>query len=163
MSGAQVGALVGAVFAALGAAIMLFGRSFIARDRAIGRWPKAPATVTSSRYEASDRTMRDAHGYDVSSTSYTPVVTYQYTVGEKTFRGDKVSRAVQPTSNAARVKECIDRYPPGARVEVFYDPTDPATAYLETSTSAGAVFLMVFGGVFALAGAGVLAMVLFTG
>lgn len=69
------GLATGGVFTALGTVIALFGRSFLVLDRAIARWPTVTGTVTSSRYDASSGTSRDAHGYDVSSTSYVPVVT----------------------------------------------------------------------------------------
>lgn len=57
------------------------------------------------------------------------------------------------------MKACIDRYPRGAKVPVRYEPKDPATAYLEARTSAGAVFLVCFGLFFLLAGVGTLALV----
>ena len=128
--GVAIGALTGGIFMAVGASIALWGWSFIARDRAIGRWPRAPATITASTYKASDGTSRDAQGYDVSSTSFVPDVAFQYTVDGKAFAGNRVTRAMTPTTDSASVKACIDRYPRGARVEVFYNPADPATAYL---------------------------------
>ncbi len=160
--GAAVGALTGVLFAVIGVLVALWGRSFLARDRAIGRWPKAPGTITSSRYESETGTTRDADGYDITSTTFMPVVAYRYTVQGQEYPGTRVARVVEWTGDAQRVKACIDRYPPGARVEVFYDPADPATAYLETRTSGGGVFLMVFGGFFALMGFGVLALVVAT-
>lgn len=162
MSGAVVGALVGAIFAAMGAAIFLWGRSYRVLDRSIGAWPKAPGVVVSSRYAASTGTTRDANGYDVESTTYTPAVTFQYEVAGTTYTGTKVTRASEGTSDGAKVKRIIDRYPAGAKVQVLVDPKDPATAYLEVGTSVGAVFLMVFGGVFAAAGIGTLALVALT-
>lgn len=160
--GVVVGALTGALFGVMGVLIALWGRSYIARDRAIGRWPKAPGTITSSRYESETGTSRDAEGYDVTSTTYVPVVEYRYTVQGQEYPGTRVARVVERTGDAKRVKACIDRYPAGTRVEVFHDPNDPTIAYLETRTSGGAVFLMVFGGVFALMGFGVVAIVVAT-
>lgn len=161
-SGAVAGALACALIGVVGVLVALWGRSFIARDRAIGRWPKAPGTITSSRYESETGTTRDAEGYDVTSTTFTPVVAYRYTVQGREYDGSKVARVAERTGDAKRVKACIDRYPPGARVEVLYDPADPATAYLETRTSGGAVFLMAFGGFFALMGFGMFGLVVAT-
>jgi hypothetical protein len=42
---------------------------------------------------------------------------------------------------------------------VFYDPKDPTIAYLETRRSGGAVFLLLFGGLFAVMGLGALVLV----
>ncbi|MDB4929721.1 MAG: hypothetical protein JWM10_2205 [Myxococcaceae bacterium] len=163
MNGPLIAALsAGAVFAAMGVAIFLWGRSYRVRDRAIGGWPKAPGVVVSSRYAASTGTTRDAQGYDVTSTSFVPAVSFQYEVAGTTYTGTKVTRAVEPTSDGAKVKAIIDRYPAGAKVEVLVDPKDPATAYLEVGTSGGAMFLMVFGGFFAAMGFGALALVALT-
>jgi hypothetical protein len=63
------------------------------------------------------------------------------------------------TSDAAAVKQIIDRYPDGSAVQVFYDPKDPTIAYLETRRSGGAVFLLLFGGLFAVMGLGALVLV----
>lgn len=156
------GLVVGAVFALLGVAILLWGRSYRVLDRSIGAWPKAPGVIVSSRYAASTGTTRDANGYDVEWTSYAPSVTFQYEVAGTTYTGTKVTRASEGTSDGAKVKRIIERYPAGAKVQVLVDPKDPATAYLEVGTSGGAVFLMVFGGVFAAVGFGALALIALT-
>ena len=157
--GAAIGLVTGGVFAALGTAIFLWGRSFRALDRAIGRWPTAPGTIATSRDEAHDGVTRDAQGYDVASTSYVPVVTYDYEVAGTRYTGTKVSRSTGAV-DAPSVKRVLDRYPPRATVAVLYDPANPATAYLEEGRSWGAMFLMIFGGVFIAAGTGTLALVL---
>jgi hypothetical protein len=161
--GVVAGATTGAVFAAVGLLLMAWGWSYVARDRAIGRWPKAPGTITSSTYRCAEGSSRDAQGYDVTTTSFTPVVTYEYTVDGASFVGTQLTRAVIATSDADAVKRCIDRYPPRARVQVLYDPANPGTAYLEARTSGGAVFLMVFGGFFTLMGCGAFALIALTG
>lgn len=160
--GVVVGALTGALFGVLGVLIAAWGWSYVARDRAIARWPKVPGTITSSRCDSETGTTRDADGYDVTSTTYAPVVEYRYTVQGREYPGTKVTRVAERTGDARRVKACVDRYPPGARVQVFHDPADPTAAYLETGTSGGAVFLLVFGGFFAVMGFGVLALVVAT-
>lgn len=139
--------LVG-VSGATGALIAFPGLRVILRERASRRWPKAPGVVLSSSYEAADGTSRDAHGYDVTSTTFTPVVEYEYTVDGRTFRGRRIALRSLSTSSPDAVKRCIDRYRSGARVEVFYDPADPSSAFLETGASVGAVFLTAFGGLF---------------
>lgn len=156
--GAAVGALAGALLGVVGVLVARWGRSYAERDRAIGRWPKAPGTIASSSCESETGTTRDAEGYDVTLTTYVPVVAYRYTVEGREYQGSKVARVVERSGNAQPVKDCVARYPPGARVEVFYDPADPATAYLETRRSGGAVFLMVFGGFVAMMGFGVLGL-----
>ena len=151
--------LVGAS-ALIGAVLVLGGLLPILRERASRRWPRAPGVVVSSRYTAKDYQYRDEQGYDRDATSFTPVVEYQYTVGVQRFEGSRISLHGVGTTSADRVKMFIDRYPPGARLEVFYDPRAPASAFLETGASSGAVFLVGFGSIFvALALLGIVLMV----
>ena len=146
---------------AIGGLIMTFGLRPIMRERAARRWPRAPGVIQASSYEAHDGTSRDRHGYDVTSTTFTPVVAYEYTVDGRTYPGRRIRLASAATGNADAVKRTIDRYPPRARVQVFYDPNDPASAFLETGTSGGAIFLTAFGALFvALALLGVALVVL---
>ncbi len=151
--GVLAGSLAAGAFALLGTAMLVFAASILARDRAIGRWPRAPGTVVSSRYERHER-MSQVDGVDVTSTTFTAFVTYRYSVAGQTFVGTKVAR-VPVEGSAEIVKACINRYPEGATVEVLYDRADPATAYLETCVSRGAIFFMLMGAPFALIGFGV--------
>lgn len=161
--GAFGGIFTGGVFFAVGLLIFLWGRSFASRDRAIARWPRAPGVITGSTYSSQTGTSRDQHGYDVTSTTYAPDITFEYTVNGATFGGTRVTRANEPTSDASKIKALIDRYPRGARVEVLYDPSAPSTAYLEAGRSTGALILMIFGGFFLFVGALVASLVLVFG
>jgi Protein of unknown function (DUF3592) len=158
--GAFAAVAAGLTFGLVGLAIFLWGLSYVRLDRAIAQWPKVRATVTASRYASSTGAARNAHGYDVTSTTFVPAVEFQYTLDEKIFTGTQVTRAVEPTSDGESVKRILDRYPVGARVEAFYDPTNPAVAYLEVGRSTGARVLMVFGGVFLAASVGTMSLVL---
>lgn len=152
-SGALGGLFTGLVFFAVGLAIFLWGRSYASLDRAIAKWPKAPGVITESKYASETGTVRDQHGYDVTSTQFRPAITFQYTVNGATFGGTKVTRADESTSSSDAVMKVVNRYPAGARVEVLYDPSAPSTAYLEAGRSFGALFLMIFGGFFLFIGA----------
>ena len=44
------------------------------------------------------------------------------------------------------VQRYVDAYPAQKAVEVLYDPSDPAVAYLEVHRSIGAIILLAFGG-----------------
>lgn len=56
-----------------------------------------------------------------------PLVLYRYQVAGSEFQGNRV-RLRRVTDPATQV---VDRYPAGARVEVFYDPANPAASVLE--------------------------------
>jgi hypothetical protein len=146
--------IVALVFLTVGGAITLFGSTYIRKDRAIRRWPRAPGQIVRS--EVTSREVRDQ---DPSSplrtrivTYYEPSIHFTYTVGERTFEGTQVARNVPSNNLRDPAQACVGRYPAGARVEVLYDPADPATGYLENSTSIGAVILVSFGGFFVFLG-----------
>lgn len=129
-----------------GAAVLALGIRIIRLDRAIARWPRVPATVVKTTYTVAEGTSR-VDGADIASTAFAPAIQYRYTVQGKTHTGTKYTRSFIPTS-ADKVKQILDRYPEGARVDVFVDPADPSSAYLEAHTSAGAVILLVLGAFF---------------
>ena len=81
-------------------------------------WPYTRGTVLSATVQMShtDRARRES-----------PLVLYAYQVDGHMFQGHRV-RASGPCTNASEV---IARYPAGASVVVYYDPTDPANSALE--------------------------------
>ena len=158
LSGPTLAALAAAgTFTILGVLLLARGLAALALDRAILRWPRAPGQILRSTYQAHDGSAR-IDGIDIDSTQFTPVITYRYTVAGHTHAGTQLARTA-PRGDANTIKQIIDRYPDGSQVQVFYSPRDPATAYLETHRSAGALFLVILGAFFALAGLGALALV----
>lgn len=97
---------------------------------------------------------RDPHhpGWQETYTVFLPNVRFVYTVDGQTFQGDQIARTATWTTSVDQVQACVDRYPLHGKVEVYVDPRDPAVAYLETTTSPGAVFLLIFGGFFLFVG-----------
>ena len=142
------------VFSTLGGGIALFGSTFLRKDRAIRRWPRAPGQIVSSEVSSFEAQSPDPDRPNrlQYSTYYRPAVRFTYTVGERTFESTQVARTVWSNISRDPAQACVDRYPAGARAEVLYDPADPGTAYLETRTSGGAVFLLIFGGFFLFVG-----------
>ena len=71
-------------------------------------------------------------GTVISSTvqvpAQVPLVIYSYSVGGTVFRGQRVRAADEPSDTAAAT---VARYPAGAPVVVYYDPTNPSDALLE--------------------------------
>jgi hypothetical protein len=136
--------ILAAVFGTIAVPFVLIARRVFALDRVIATWPRAPGEVTSSHVDVSTRTRRDEEGYDHRYQAYEPIVRYTYTVAGRTYPGTNIGR-VAYTTDKSSAQAILDRYPPGRRVEVIHDPSDPATAYLETKRSTGAVILFVFG------------------
>jgi len=91
-------------------------------------WPATTGTVIASGIEP----RRSHSGSGGTSTSYYPVVQYQYTVEGRTYMSNRFTFGNQVGygwTNMAQNQ--VNNYPPGATVAVFYDPNDPAVAVLE--------------------------------
>ena len=60
-----------------------------------------------------------------------PLVTYEYAVGGRTYRGNRLSFAER--ISGVDVGEMLKRYPDGKVVQVYYNPANPAQAVIERS------------------------------
>jgi len=90
-------------------------------------WPETTGKIIASGIDP--RRSHTSGGY---STSYYPVVQYQYQVEGRTYLSNRITFGGEigyGWTNMAQKQ--VDNYPPGANVAVFYDPNDPATAVLE--------------------------------
>ena len=88
-------------------------------------WPPAEGTILRAGVRVQGR--RSDEGRD-----YAHFVVYQYTVGGRLFQGDRIAiggKWVSATESEARRQ--IERYRVGAKVRVFYDPSDPAFSVLQ--------------------------------
>ena len=109
-------------------------------------WRPVPAVVQASSVEA----VRSNKG----STSFRPIVTYQYTVHGRRYASTQVS--VLPVARSYGWAESMStRFVPGARTTAYVNPQDPASAYLVHDVSLLPLCITlipaVFGGVFMLA------------
>lgn len=71
-------------------------------------------------------------------------VRYAFNVGDAKFRGNRVSFAAD-TGNGG-IAETLGRYPPGAEVTVYYDPSNPEDCVLERDPPGGRFFARMIGG-----------------
>ena len=126
-------AIVAAAVAAVAAALALRRRLLVPR----WQWNDTAVTVFLG---------------DQMTEVFLPEVRFVYTVDGRTFEGNQVARVVPWTTSFDEVQKRVDRYPVHSKVEVYVDPQNPAVAYLETTTSGGAIFLLIFGGFFLFVG-----------
>ena len=86
-------------------------------------WATTRGTVIKSRVEVS--------GGEVTSVS--PRVIYEYIVGAREYQGDQIRAGEKywSASTSRDAYDTIDRYPEGATVTVYYNPTNPAESALE--------------------------------
>ena len=112
--------------------------------RAISRWFPAPGKIVSSRVEAREVTRSGSGSESSTSTEIRnfPAITFEYKVGGKTFRSSRYS--VQENVGNFEVSETLARFPRGADVTVFYDPSDPSKAVIERTMPEGAFKFMAY-------------------
>lgn len=64
---------------------------------------------------------------------YAPVITYEYTVDGETYTNDNLypGPGTAGSSDRSEQEEILNNYQEGETVEAYYDPDDPAVAFLE--------------------------------
>jgi len=94
------------------------------RRHVAARWPSTHGTIlmTTIQVQRTGTARREV-----------PVVMYAYRVGQQAFQGSRIRvgdelGALQVSGHARNV---LDRYPVGATVLVYYDPTNPTQCALE--------------------------------
>jgi hypothetical protein len=111
--------------------------------RAVSRWLPAPGKILSSRAEVREVTSPGSGSQRRGSTETRsfPAITFEYKAGGKMFRSSRYS--VQENVGNFAVSETLARFPRGADVTVFYDPSDPAKAVIERTMPDGALKFMI--------------------
>jgi hypothetical protein len=131
----------GAIFLLVGIVIGGFEARSILHERLVA-WQQTAGTVLSCEIKAH-------HG---KSTTYSPYVTYRYSVNGREYENDELSKFSTSYSSHAAVVRHAERYRPGADVQIFYNPDDPAESFLERSGISNYAMLIVFSLLFAGAG-----------
>ncbi|MGB8858486.1 MAG: DUF3592 domain-containing protein [Ilumatobacteraceae bacterium] len=106
--------------------LMRSRRSASARSMAVG-WPHTMGTVLSATVQVSH------HG---TSRQESPLVLYAYQVNGQVFQGHRVRVGdelgrVRVAGTDSSASNTVARYPSGASVIVYYDPSNPANSALE--------------------------------
>jgi hypothetical protein len=96
----------------------------MARARASRRWPTVPAVVQADEVE-----QRQSSFF----VFYKLALHYRYEVGGTSYEGDRVQFGPARVTARELIETLAAKYPPGAQVDIHYDPNDPSTAVLETS------------------------------
>jgi hypothetical protein len=141
-------------FGCLGIFLLAFGgagifmiyssRKSSAQAQASKNWPAVAGAVTLSEVGHGTSTDSDGDTHD----SYHPRVEYTYQVGEQTLAGKQIAfGVVKVSSNPRGAEAVIAKYPLGAPVTVYINPSNPAEAVLERQASS-ATTLLVMGIIF---------------
>jgi hypothetical protein len=143
-----IATIVGAVFALIGAALLVYGVRSVWLGMASASWPATDGEVSVSDLQ------RD---YSGSSVTYRAEVAYKYQVGDRQLIADRVffGDGLSTSWATGALRETV-KYQVGSRVRVRYDPKDPECAVLEPGTNGAVYFLIVFALLFV--GAGIAAL-----
>lgn len=132
---------MGAIFLAVGLGLVVLW--FVVRNKAKASqsWPAAQGRVLSSELAR----IRDTDG----TFTEQPRIVYEYAVAGTSFQSTRVSFGGASNIGA---RKCVERYPAGATVQVFYDPAKPASAVLERKANKGIILLPLLGAFLLIAG-----------
>ena len=105
------------------------------------RWSMAAGRVVRSTTQARRQGIGDG-----ATTVTVPRVEYEFSVGGRTWRGERIS--IGEDTGGANTEATLARYPVGTVVSVYYDPATPANCVLERDipkgVGKGLVFPLVF-------------------
>lgn len=104
----------------------------VLKVRRASSWAQAPGRIIRSQMAV----RRPPEGNEIGTVVNVPAVTYSFSVGGVTYQGTRVSLG---DISGKYAEEALARYPAGASVAVFYDPTDPSDCVLEREAPKGAV------------------------
>jgi hypothetical protein len=90
---------------------------------ASARWPTCPGRVLETKV---------AHRRGEEGDYYEPLVTYEYAVGGRIYRGNRIGWTRGPYAPAApAIERYLKRYRAGTPLDVYYNPAVPTEAVLD--------------------------------
>jgi hypothetical protein len=102
-------------------------------------WPATTGKILAAGIEP-----RRSHSDGGTSTSYYPVVQYEYTVNGQRYLGNRITFGMDVGYGwTGMAQRQIANYAPGANVAVFYDPSEPGNAVLERTGGTSSKILWV--------------------
>jgi hypothetical protein len=132
----------------IGTAAAVGGVIMLSTSLKIRGWPVASGKITERTVGRSTTT-----GASRPGRYFEPQVTYSYSVDGKPYTGHRIGPATA-AYDEDKAKQVVKELPD--TVEVHYNPSDPADAYLSPAAYGLAVIALVAGAVCLLAGVGLL-------
>jgi len=119
------------LFVVAGLLATLWGFRVIVMARKTLQWPSVDGIIEESKVSS-------------DSNDLLPHIKYCYSVEQQTFRQVlEFSGDITPSQEFA--KSYVDKYPVGARVQVYYNPADPEIATLEPGLGKGDWLVLAIG------------------
>jgi len=110
--------------------------------------PTFRAAIASSSWVLTSGTVREFHVHvkrDADSTTYTPIILFDYTVNHQAFVGDRINfTSSSGSSSQSRISAFKAQYVPGSTVRVYYDPANPAKSVLSLERDPTLSMLLLF-------------------
>lgn len=116
--------ILGPMFFPVGAFYYAQSRWNLARARASCRWPTVAGVVEADEVERRRGSM---------AVFYKLALRYRYEVGGTSYEGHRVQFGPARVTAKELIETLATKYPAGTKVDVHYDPNDPATAVIEPS------------------------------
>ena len=89
-------------------------------------WPTTQGTVIDASFKERLRGDPDQPSY----TEFIPVVSYNYTINNKTYTSNRLAYNDLTTDNQVNLREFLGSYSSGTTVKVFYSPKDHSCSVL---------------------------------
>ena len=125
---------------ALGSLLVWLGWRNRKKVQASMTWPYVPGRITSATIRQ-DVTQGDQDHAD--STSYVPVVMYDYQVDSQIYHGNRLAFVDQGYASSKKAFAALQSYPMNGAVWVFYNPAKPQECVLERKASQNNFILIV--------------------
>ena len=126
----------------LGALLLWQGWRIRQKVKASMSWPFVPGRVIA----ASVRQVVERGDAETSdTTTYVPLVEYEYQVGSQICRSSQLAFQEQSFSSQKKAFKLVATFPPGHPVMVFFDPANPQNAVLERKAHGNNIPLVVGG------------------
>jgi hypothetical protein len=137
--GSMITIIVAVPFVLIALAFLFGAMRARRKANAAQSWNTVMGRILSADVEP--RRSHSEHGY---TTSYYPVVMYEYQVNGQRFMGSRINFGAQVGYGSANwAQKTIMRYQTGGMVEVYYDPNDPTQSVLERSAGSGSRILVL--------------------
>lgn len=129
-----------ALFLASGGLFLSAGLLMVVSTARTRRWQRTRGRILESSLERWVETEETGEAV----AYFRPTVRFEYSVGGAAYVGTRLSAVDLASANRAWAERQLARFPPGAEVDVFLNPGDPAAGVLEVKTpGVGGYFVAV--------------------
>ena len=124
----KLGMIAALIFFFIGAIFTFFGFKFIRQQQAAQNWPSVQGMITDTYIKES---VNESFDETDDTITYVPKVVYEYMVDGEVYSSMQLTIGFERSyDRRQKAEEVLTSYPVGVRVNVYYDPANPAEAAL---------------------------------